>query len=261
MLWNILVQFIFRLTFGLAAAMAGTSPALVTAGYFRVHLWVALGLTTFAGVAIASGEAGLAPRGLIFQLALAAGIASYVGSVIWLYEQRRIGRWALGLVAALALAAAHLAIGQAQLPELIPTAVPWLGFLDICLGGLLLGCVIAAMFLGHWYLNNPGMQLAPLKRLIWGIAITGLLRMLLCGWGLSGELAAGNPHQSLWWTLVAIRWLAGLVGTLFLAGMTWQTLRIPNTQSATGILYVAVITVFLGELSSQFLSATSHFPL
>jgi hypothetical protein len=38
------------------------------------------------------------------------------------------------------------------------------------------------------------------------------------------------------------------VGTLALAVMTWQTLKIPNTQSATGILYVAVIATFLGEL-------------
>ena len=52
---------------------------------------------------------------------------------------------------------------------------------------------------------------------------------------------------------LALRWLAGLIGILGLAGMTWQTLKIPNTQSATGILYVAVIFAFLGELSSQLL--------
>ena len=43
--------------------------------------------------------------------------------------------------------------------------------------------------------------------------------------------------------------------------MTWKTLKIPNTQSATGILYVAVIAVFLGELTSQLLSARTAFPL
>ena len=43
--------------------------------------------------------------------------------------------------------------------------------------------------------------------------------------------------------------------------MTWYTLKVPNTQSATGILYVAVITTFLGELSGQLLSATSGYPL
>ena len=58
----------------------------------------------------------------------------------------------------------------------------------------------------------------------------------------------------------------GLVGRLdrrreALAVMTWQTLKIPNTQSATGILYVAVIGVFIGELTSQLLSAHASFPL
>jgi hypothetical protein len=35
--------------------------------------------------------------------------------------------------------------------------------------------------------------------------------------------------------------------------MAWQTARIRSTQSATGILYVAVIFCFLGELTGQLL--------
>jgi hypothetical protein len=36
--------------------------------------------------------------------------------------------------------------------------------------------------------------------------------------------------------------------------MTYKTLKIPNTQSATGILYVGVIGTFLGELTSLLLN-------
>jgi hypothetical protein len=43
--------------------------------------------------------------------------------------------------------------------------------------------------------------------------------------------------------------------------MAWRTLKIPNTQSTTGILYVAVIGVFVGELAAALLSAESQFPL
>ena len=43
--------------------------------------------------------------------------------------------------------------------------------------------------------------------------------------------------------------------------MTWVTLRIPNTQSATGILYAATILVFIGELTAQILSDTGLYPL
>jgi hypothetical protein len=43
--------------------------------------------------------------------------------------------------------------------------------------------------------------------------------------------------------------------------MTWSTLKIPNTQAATGMLYVAVITTFLGELVGQLLSSGKAYPL
>ena len=59
------------------------------------------------------------------------------------------------------------------------------------------------------------------------------------------------------WTLLALRWTAGISGTAIVLCMAWQTLRIPNTQSATGILYVAVIFTFLGELASLLLSAAA----
>jgi hypothetical protein len=60
---------------------------------------------------------------------------------------------------------------------------------------------------------------------------------------------------------LALRWLAGILGVLIMAAMTWQTLRIPNTQSATGILYAGVILAFIGELVSQLLSAQATYPV
>jgi hypothetical protein len=48
---------------------------------------------------------------------------------------------------------------------------------------------------------------------------------------------------------------------LVLTWLTWQTLKIPNTQSATGILYAAVVLAFIGELTSQLLSAEARYPL
>jgi hypothetical protein len=47
------------------------------------------------------------------------------------------------------------------------------------------------------------------------------------------------------------------VGALAVVVMTWQTLKIPNTQSATGILYVGVIVTFLGELLALLLTTQS----
>jgi putative Ca2+/H+ antiporter (TMEM165/GDT1 family) len=56
--------------------------------------------------------------------------------------------------------------------------------------------------------------------------------------------------------LLALRWLAGLVGLPVLLVMSRKTLDIPNTQSATGILYVACLAAILGELTSQLLHAS-----
>jgi hypothetical protein len=127
---------------------------------------------------------------------------------------------------------------------------------------LVLGLTMAAMLLGHWYLNSPGMELAPLRRLLMLAAVAVIGQMLLAAAGLVGELYAATQNVSLTWLLfIALRWSFGLFGVLVLLWMAWQTLKIPNTQSATGILYVAVIGVFVGELTAALLSAESTFPL
>ena len=43
--------------------------------------------------------------------------------------------------------------------------------------------------------------------------------------------------------------------------MTWETLKIPNTQSATGILYAAMLLAFIGELTAQLMSVRGGYPL
>jgi hypothetical protein len=120
---------------------------------------------------------------------------------------------------------------------------------------------MAAMLLGHWYLNTPTMQLAPLRRLVLLAGGASLLRAGVCGIGLGLLIASAGLPEHARQLFIALRWLGGLMGVLILAAMTWQTLKIPNTQSATGILYVAVIGTFLGELTSLLLSAESPFPL
>ena len=93
------------------------------------------------------------------------------------------------------------------------------------------------------------------------IAGATVLRIAVSGCGLLLELNhAGAPDTAIV-LFLTLRWLAGLVAPLGLAYMTWKTLDIPNTQSATGILYVVVIVTFVGELTAQLLSASSAYPL
>jgi len=140
-----------------------------------------------------------------------------------------------------------------------------LGFANHLTGGLVLGSVMTAMLLGHWYLNSPTMRLEPLKRLLTLVAVAVGLRAAVCLPG--GALETMRLMSSLgvslqtWYVFLALRWLAGVLGVLLLTWLAWQTLKIPNTQSATGILYASIVLAFIGELMSQFLSAGARYPV
>ena len=252
---EILTQFLFRLSFGLALAMACTPSHLVTSGFYRVHLLVLMGmhvLTTL--VALYLPDFNLWPP-------LLSVLLCYFGSVAWLVQWPKAGMWALYLVVLSTLWGALLAWP--------PVSPPWslvrsgIAVGDVVTSGLVLGITMAAMLLGHWYLNTPSMELIPLKRLVVLMISVLTIRAVFCSCGslvwymeISPQ-SVGNPLGY----LLVLRWLFGLVGAMVLAFMTWATLKVPNTQSATGILYVAVMATFLGELISLLLSLDAPYPV
>ncbi|QEG34639.1 hypothetical protein [Bythopirellula goksoeyrii] len=288
---NLLIQFLLRLCFGLAAGMAITSSRQVTSGYFRNHLYVTLGLSTLASLVSYT----VAPE--VFWYAVAAAVASYVGSVCWLYETRFLGKMILIVVALCCLngglrqqlrqysikwhsspimlnylsqsvlekrlAKDTFGLSQEMDRELrsFKSISDYLTMSSVSSSGLLLGMTMAAMLLGHWYLNTPTMELAPLRRLILAMGAAVAFQILVSALGLWGELEYANELSTQWWLFLLLRWSFGLVGVAVLTWMAWETLKIPNTQSATGILYVAVIGTFVGETMSLLLSAESLFPL
>jgi hypothetical protein len=241
--------------------MATVSPRQVTSGYFRNHLYVVLGLSSLAALLsrAAASEA--------FGWALATAVLSYAGSVMWLYEKRSLGVAALVTVAAAALGGALTTSGapvaalSGNAVAVIPAGAPQsLRYVHAVTGSLLLGTTMAAMLLGHWYLNAPGMELAPLRKLLTAMATAVAIHSLACGLGLGLE-ASSQILSTQDWLFLVLRWSFGLAGVAVLIGLAWQTLAIPNTQSATGILYVAVMGVFVGETMSLLLSAESVFPV
>lgn len=250
---SILTQFIFRLSFGMALGMALTSPRQVTSGYYRVHLYVLLGLNVLATMVAlgARNRFALAPP-------LAAAILSYLGSACWLYEKARWGRAALALLAGVALLGAWSATDWQRANPPADTVLMWL---DPVTSGLVLGLTIAAMFLGHWYLNNPTMAIGPLEKLVLLMGAAIGLRAVVEGTSVAFRLADFGVPGTEQLLFVSLRWLSGIIGALALAAMAWKTLKIPNTQSATGILYVAVIATFLGELTSLLMTTQSEYPL
>jgi hypothetical protein len=258
MLWQALAEFLFRLCFGLALTMAITPPKFVASGFYRVHCWVLLGLYTFSALVVWSQRSLFPQHTWLLGITVAAAVLSYIGSVMWLYQRERAGMVVLMLVAVAGFAAAMLGMGATHPARRADGA--W-ALLDVLTSGMLLGSAFCAMLLGHWYLNSPTMQLLPLKRLLrwvmWAVAARGAL----CAAGLVAAMGRVEFMGVSFALFLALRWTSGLLGALGLVVLAWQTLKIPNTQSATGILYVAVVFVFLGELTSQLLCAGSAFPL
>lgn len=248
---HILAQFLLRLAFGLAAGMGITSSRDVTSGFFRNHLYITLGLTTLAAFVLGRTSQ------IAMPLAVAAAFLSYFGSAAWLYEAKRLGKILIWFVAIFALISAltdHSKVETTMQARLGNPA-------SVVSSGLTLGLVFASMLLGHWYLNAPGMEIAPLNRLIAAAAAAIVAEMLLVGYGTVAEIVARESVSFDWLLFVVLRWSFGLGGVLALLWMARRTLDIPNTQSATGILYVAVLGAFTGELTGLLLSAESLFPL
>jgi hypothetical protein len=243
---SILTQFVLRLSFGMALGMTLASPRRVTSGYYRNHLYVLLGLNVLAAM-VAAGDRGrfaLVPP-------VAGAVLSYLGAAAWLYEKPRAGIVLLWLVAAVDLWGAWAATDW---PSNAGSLGTLLAALDTTSGGLVLGFTMAAMFLGHWYLNSPTMVIAPLERLIVAMGGAVGLRAVVEGAILATTLGGAAPTREQL-IFLALRWLSGIFGALVLAVMAYRTLKIPNTQSATGILYVCVIATFLGELASLLMAA------
>jgi hypothetical protein len=92
-------------------------------------------------------------------------------------------------------------------------------------------------------------RMIDLALLAWGLQVAWSGAALALGGGPGG---GGTTTTALF----ALRWLAGLVGLPILLVMARKTLDIPNTQSATGILYVACLAAILGELTAQLLQAS-----
>jgi hypothetical protein len=134
------------------------------------------------------------------------------------------------------------------------------------LSALLLGTVTVGMLLGHWYLIDTGQSLDPFIRIykffVVALAMQTIFLLIslivLYDFGVSesvfGLERLWTDHRTLFLTRV----ISGQVAPLILSRMIWRTLVIPHTMAATGLFYIALLGVFVGEiLGKQILALTS----
>ncbi|MGH9749741.1 MAG: hypothetical protein ACRD5D_00825 [Candidatus Polarisedimenticolia bacterium] len=206
------------------------------------------------------------PAGLAYvavMVAMAATIA-YIGA-LYLPGARPRRAPLLGAVAAAATAVAldgWTAAGVGAGPA-------WAFGANAFAAAGLLGSVIVAMILGHWYLVRwklPVDHLVRYARLLAG-ALGVRMALLLLGLGAAG--LASERGLSGYLHGVAVergfffwqRIFFGLLGPAVFAYMVHETARIRSTQSATGILYITVIFVLYGELLARYLTVAGAGPM
>jgi hypothetical protein len=146
----------------------------------------------------------------------------------------------------------------------------WLLVVNNVAGAAILGAVLLAMVFGHWYLVIPKLSIDHLMKLTKVLMFTILLRILT----VVGTMAFLELEPSL--TLKTVlpvlmlsldhgiffwpRLIFGIVAPVVLGAMIYSTVQLKHTQAATGLLYVAVVALLLGEFMSKFLLFALQLP-
>jgi len=208
----------------------------ITIGYGGIALWSAFTIAQAGYLASLWGERGRR-RARTFSLALLLGLVALSASA----SRYRVG------------------------PLLSPATVLYpLAFVT---GALALGAVATGMLLGHWYLIDLGLSLDPMRRLFRYfvtvvIVHVGVLTLtiLVMAVAPAGAVAVGklwHDHAP----LLAARFLLGPLAALGLGFMIHRTLQIPQTMAATGLFYIAILFVLVGELLGRLILFRTSLPL
>ncbi len=135
---------------------------------------------------------------------------------------------------------------------------------------LFLGVFVLAMIFGHWYLvkSMPKRLLGRMAEMLIFVLIARFLVVLGTYWVYAKHVDGGEivvrqlmditaGHGLFFWQ----RMLAGLGIPAVLSYMIWKTAKLGANQSATGLLYVGVVFVIIGEMISKYIFLLSNIPI
>ena len=226
--------------------------------FYRLILILSAVFVLSAGLAVwLAGVRSLLPgfMGLLFLTGLYWIVMRYPKRAIYKASAAILGAFYI----LVAIAVFHTAVRPSSLLWSVLGAVSSIA---------ILGSVNLAMLLGHWYLVVRGMPIEPLKQLTVATLLSAIAKLLVVGAAVLFAGAAGFEHGSVGYRIVISQgvffWMRvgwGLVAPLALYPMIWGTVKIRSTMAATGILYVAVVAVVIGEVLGTYLSSLEHLPL
>ena len=172
--------------------------------------------------------------------------------LVWGYINPREERGALGwgqyfLLSALLVLQCFLFHGDAST------------FLFFLTSTLLMGSIVFAMVLGHWYLVVPKLSEKPLLRLTQFSWLMLAIKLTLAGLFMSNHPeyfefgASKGAGYSFNWMMLTMRVGWGYLVILVMSYFGYRLIKMRSIQSATGILYAMTFFILAGELVASYL--------
>lgn len=220
----------------------------VGGGFSRIQLGLAVlvgglgvaGLMVLPGPPVAKAAAGL---WLLAALAVA----------VYGWKQEAVSEW---------LVAASCLPGLAALVMIYRNFISRdpLMWLVLLLGGAILAGAIFCMNLGHWHLKVRKLSIKHLTIATRFFALLLAIRLIWdLGWLMTNRIQHEGYYIALWQFfrttdgfLLSLTVLCGTLLPLLVVVIVLRTLRIRATASATGLLYVIVVLVLMGELAYRY---------
>ncbi len=265
--------FFYQIALGGMFALAGTPFHEIERGFYKstagvLYFIALLGLFGKSVFYLQAFSQPISP-GLGFEIFFhSAFITAFTAYMISLWGERQVFRarsFAATVLTGLAgLLCTTASFSSAPLLSVETVIYPIAFFLS----SLLLGGVTVGMLIGHWYLIDTGQSLEPFIRIfkffIYALASQWLFYLVAAPLlYLAGNAASVTALDRLWQhhsTLLVTRLMAGQIAPLILSWMIWRTLQIPHTMAATGLFYIALLGVFVGEILGRQILALTALP-
>ena len=140
----------------------------------------------------------------------------------------------------------------------------------VIIGSLITAGVFFSMILGHWYLNVIALPISLLKKSTIALSVALAIRIIWDVFFMTSNVyvdSYGITKNS--WSflfdfdgiLLLVALFMGNIFPVLINYFVWRTLKIQATQSATGLLYVSIISILFGDIIFKFYLLQYRLPL